>query len=163
MGMIVIDLLDSDQGKPLQSWHFQGQAVITIGRAPDNDVIVADPYVSRAHAYLRQEPDHWQAVSISNQQLVAKGRGVAELALTNGTIFRLGPRGCSLRFSELAEIASNSSTMTFDPAAMPIFQLDIAQLEQEVQQITDGDYFQQLKQAAQKLRGHRALDDTQIG
>jgi hypothetical protein len=32
---------------------------ITIGRTSNNDIVIADPSVSRLHAYVRRDGDHW--------------------------------------------------------------------------------------------------------
>jgi pSer/pThr/pTyr-binding forkhead associated (FHA) protein len=56
---VVIDLLDSAQGHPLRTWSFNDRDKITLGRTPENDVSVADPYVSRSHAYLQVKDGGW--------------------------------------------------------------------------------------------------------
>ena len=158
MSQTMIHLLDSDHGRPLQSWTFTDQETITLGRAEENDVVIADPYVSRAHAYLRRENGGWKLTSISRQQVVCHGQPWGELTLQEGTVFRLGPKGCFLRFGESSEPQpGNCQTMSFEPTLMPVFQLDRDKLEQDVTQITAADYFQQLKAAAQQLRVEREL------
>ncbi len=123
---IVIDLLDSATGRPQQSWRFAPDSRIQIGRARENDVVLANPYVSRAHAYIEKTPSGWAAISISSQQLVASGRKVQTLELYSGTIFSLGPSGCSLRFRvESHEVAPEkrdfdyAGTLAFEPVEQP--------------------------------------------
>ena len=160
MSHAIIHLLDSDQGRHLQSWSFEDRETITLGRAEENDVAIADPYVSRAHAYLRRDEEGWKLISISRQQVIYQGQAWGELALNEGIVFRLGPNGCFLRFGEAQPQAANLKTMSYEPTLMPIFQLDREKMESEVGQIASGNYFQQLKQAAQQLREQRSADET---
>jgi hypothetical protein len=162
MSKAVIHLLDSDQGRPLQTWRFEQRDTITLGRADDNDVVLADPYVSRAHAYLKLEFGTWKLTSISRQRVVYQGQAWDEVTLKDGAVFRLGPNGCYLRFGESQQAPTNLKTMSYEPTQMPIFQLDRQKMECEVNQITSGNYFQQLKQAAQQLREQRSTEETQL-
>jgi hypothetical protein len=161
MPKAVLHLLDSEKGRPLQTWTFSDRETITLGRAEENDIVVADPYVSRAHAYLKHESNGWRLTSISRQQVVFQGETWGELPLSEGSIFRLGPNGCFLRFGEASgEASTNLKTISFDATTMPVFSLDRDKMEREVNQIVEAGYFQQLKQAARQLRAQRELEDT---
>jgi hypothetical protein len=157
----VLQLLDSAAGRPLQSWPIEDRKRVTIGRADDNDVVLADPYVSRAHAYLQFDPleDAWRLISISRQQIVYQGQRVAELLLADGMVFRLGQNGCYLRFAESRE-DDDRKTITFDATSMPVFALDRQKMLREVSEIADGEYFRNLKLAASQLRSQRQMDET---
>jgi predicted component of type VI protein secretion system len=156
MSTALIQLLDSDHGRTLQSWTFDDRDSITIGRAEDNDVVVADPYVSRSHALLRWENGRWTLTSVSRQLVCYQGELWGELALTDGTVFRLGPNGCYLRFAHsTSQEPANSKTMSYDASSMPIFELDREKVHQDVTQIAGGEYFQHLKAAAEQLRVDR--------
>jgi hypothetical protein len=159
----VIQLLDAAEGHPLQTWRFEGRTRLTIGRSEDNDVVVTDPYVSRAHAYLQFEPagDTWRIISISRQQLMYRGEVHAELDLVDGMVFRLGPNGCYLRFNQNQEQDDNRSTLSFDPKTMPILVLDRQKLEREVGDIASGEYFAQLKKAVEARRA-QAVVETKV-
>lgn len=158
---IVLELLDAAQHRPLQTWSFPGLGPIAIGRASDNDVVLADPFVSRAHARLESVAGNWRLISLSQQQVLWEGQRHSELPLSDGVVFQLGPRGCVMRFSRLREPSApgNYSTLTFDTATMPVFMLDSQQLEREVAEITSGDYFRDLQKAAQRLRQRREQED----
>jgi hypothetical protein len=157
----VLQLLDSAAGRPLQTWPIEDRQRITIGRADDNDIVLADPYVSRAHAYLHFDPlEGWRLVSISRQQVFFQGQRFGELALADGMVFRLGQNGCYLRFGEASNADDDRKTITFDASSMPVFALDQQMMLREVSEIVDGEYFQNLKLAAQQLRVQRQLDET---
>jgi pSer/pThr/pTyr-binding forkhead associated (FHA) protein len=157
---IVLHLLDAAQDHPLQSWTFEDAGTITIGRSDDNDVILADPFVSRSHARLEFDAQGWRVVSISDQQVVSDGQKHRELRLADGATFQLGPRGCVLRVSFGRPMPRNRSTLAFDPATMPIFKLDAARVDQEVSEIASGDYFQKLQAESRRLRERRETNPS---
>jgi hypothetical protein len=99
-------------------------------------------------------------ISISRQQIVYQGRSQAELPLTDGTVFRLGPHGCYLRFGQLVEPGEDRQTLSFDARLMPVLALDVQKMQREVDAIVDGDYFQSLKDAAHLRRRQRMEAET---
>ena len=160
----VLQLLDSAQGHPLQTWTIADQNHVTIGRADENDIVVADPYVSRTHAYLQFDHAHdeWRVISISRQQVVYQGETRGELPLADGMVFRLGQHGCYLRFGESLDQAVDRKTISFDATLMPVFALDRKKMQREVNEIADGEYFQSLKNAASQLRQDRLARESKV-
>lgn len=153
---VVLELLDPSQTHPLQSWTFANQDRILIGRSPENDVIVSDPYVSRSHAYLQFEQSQWRLIAISSKQIVHDGHRQADAVIADQAVFRLGASGCFMRFCEgVAPVANSTTTLTFDSSVMPIFHLDEAKMHREADEIAGSDYFQHLKQRAAALRNQR--------
>jgi pSer/pThr/pTyr-binding forkhead associated (FHA) protein len=151
-----IHLLDSALGRPIRSWQFTGQQLISIGRADGCDVQISDPYVSRNHAELRAQAGHWLLVSLGRHGLVLQGETVTEVSLQAETTFRLGSGGPTLRFDPTAPHVDNRMTMMFDATVgEQIFELDHSKLEREVTEIAEGDYFQELKRRAELLREKR--------
>ncbi len=157
---ITVHLLDSAQGHPLQSWTFDNHDSVTMGRSPDNDIVVADPYVSRAHAYLKFDRGQWRLISLSRQMIYFEGQTWPEVPIDDGTVFRLGQHGCYLRFGQAGAQQNEGATMSFDATLMPTFKLDREKMQQEVSQITDGPYFQQLKDAMRQRRAQRRMEET---
>lgn len=151
----VIQLLDSAHGRPLQNWKVRSDDRATIGRAPGNDIVVADPYVSRAHAYLAidAERNRWCITSISHLKIVCDGQSHAQIDLTDGVVFRLGPRGCSLRFQQSAEHDELDSRQTVaGDFIRPVLALDQNRLQAAVSEIAEGEFFQHLQRTAARLR-----------
>ncbi len=72
--MLTLTLLDPQQKTPLRQWTFAQEAIIRIGRAADNQVVIIDPLVSRYHLELHHPTDETQS---SPWLMVSKG--------TNGT------------------------------------------------------------------------------
>ncbi len=159
----IIQLLDSSHGRPLQNWKISSDKVVTVGRALDNDIVVADPFVSRAHAYLQYDEAHgkWQIISISQHQLVYNGQACAALDLTDGITFRLGGQGCFLRFNlSSPEQTNNRQTMLPESLLRPKLQLDEQQLAKSVHEIVDDDFFKNLKKSVDHQRTRRAKPDV---
>ncbi|HEY9866170.1 MAG TPA: protein kinase [Candidatus Obscuribacterales bacterium] len=72
--MLTLTLLDPQQKTPLRQWTFAQEAVIRVGRAADNQVVIVDSLVSRYHLELHRPTDETQS---SLWLLISKG--------TNGT------------------------------------------------------------------------------
>ncbi len=72
--------------------HPIGSGVIRIGRAPDSDIVLADPHVSRDHAELRwTEHGGWQVRDLgSHNGTHVNGRRVTQSAFRDGDILGLG-------------------------------------------------------------------------
>src|SRR4051812_25850068 len=100
---VVLYVLDAEHLHPLQSWTFEGDVLIRIGRAPDNDIVFAHPGVSRSHAYMRLVDGEWSVFSVSQQGLYYGVHRLMELALRPGMVFQLGRNGPSLRFGSSEE------------------------------------------------------------
>ncbi len=141
---IIVHLLDPTQGHPLQSWMFADHELVTVGRSPDNDVAVADPYVSRAHAYLTFDSNEWRLIAISGQRIFYEGQTCTEVPVGDGTVCRLGPHGCYLRFGQGESQQEQRATISFNARLMPVLTLDREKMQEEVDQIADAPYFQQL-------------------
>jgi pSer/pThr/pTyr-binding forkhead associated (FHA) protein len=160
---VAVHLLDSALGRTMRSWRFEGESLITIGRADDSHVQVSDPYVSRSHAELRRQGGIWMLVSLGRYPVIVQGQQVSELAITADTTFQLGSSGPSLRFELAAGTANNRITETDNRMTMMLdstlaenmFELDQNKLNEEVGEISTGSYFQELQRRAQQLRRQR--------
>ncbi|MCS6800987.1 MAG: FHA domain-containing protein [Chloroflexota bacterium] len=66
-------------------------SVITIGRAEDNTIVIADPTVSRRHAEIRRTPAGWMLVDLgSGNGIYVHGQRIAEKLLRNNDSVRIG-------------------------------------------------------------------------
>ena len=158
VGSIVLELLDSASGVPLQKWSFPETQRIEIGRSDECDLVMANPYVSRTHACVERDAEGWQVVAISSQQLMIGGQRTQSSRLREGDGFRLGAQGCDLKFGEAhaqSKQVNWNQTMMFNPESCSISQLDNDQLQREVAEIENDHYFQNLSDTLQKLRQTR--------
>jgi predicted component of type VI protein secretion system len=154
-GTIALHLLDSAQGHVLQSWRLD-RSPITIGRNDDNDVVIADPHVSRLHATLIFEAGDWSLISLGRHGTLIGDRAVSETGLSDQTIFRLGANGPMLRFDTCNVAHNRSETLdSINPEMFSMLDIDHERKQQEVEQITNNDLFRQLLD-----QSRRQKDDT---
>ncbi len=158
---IALDLLDSAQGHPLQTWRFEKQSLVRIGRSDDNDVTIVDPRVSRLHAELQFGETGWQLISRGRNGVLVDGLPITERALPDKKTFQLGSGGPVIRFRENHQPAPTMATLDgIDNSMLEMLQIDQRKKEEEVREITGGQLFQQLKQRADEMRRkQRASDD----
>ncbi|MCC9609502.1 FHA domain-containing protein [Blastopirellula sp. JC732] len=150
---VTLELLDSSQGTPLQTWTFHDCAEITIGRSDDNDIHLADPQVSRLHAKLTLEDGQWTLHSLGRNGTRLGGKLIVSEVLDEQARFQLGGSGPTLRFSAKSAAKTYSATIdNIDPSAFDFLVIDERKKSEEIQQIVEGEAFQQLQEQAKRLR-----------
>jgi pSer/pThr/pTyr-binding forkhead associated (FHA) protein len=150
---VVIHLLDSAQGNALQTWRFSGQEVVTIGRDANNDIVIADPQVSRAHAKIVRKSGTWTLFSTGRHGTMVNDRLVIEADLKPHTVFRLGASGPMLRFDADAYQPRRSETLeNINPDMFAALEVDETRKQQEVDQITENALFRELLETSKRLR-----------
>jgi pSer/pThr/pTyr-binding forkhead associated (FHA) protein len=155
-GGVSLQLLDSAQGHPIQTWRFSDQREITIGRESGNDVTITDPHVSRLHVRLAETDGTWILTSMGRHGTLVNDRLVADLELRSHTIFRLGPNGPTLRFETGSTRASHGETLdNIDPDTLTLLEVDEQRKQQEVEQIAGGALFEDLLEHSRRLRSAR--------
>lgn len=93
--MITLILLHPLHSTPVQSWTFENESVIRVGRATDNDVVLYSAVVSRHHAELRQAKQSWEVISLGangtylDEQLISE----ESVPIFDGSIVRLAKSG----------------------------------------------------------------------
>jgi predicted component of type VI protein secretion system len=160
-GGVNVLLLDSAQGQPIQTWRFVDRREITIGREDGNDIVIPDPHVSRRHATLVLNDDRWMLDSQGRHGTLIDDRLVAEAELHSGMVFRLGPSGPMLRFDIGMLLTSRSETMDqIDPGMLDLLMVDEERKRQEVDQITGGALFAELREESQRMKSTRNHDGS---
>jgi pSer/pThr/pTyr-binding forkhead associated (FHA) protein len=153
---LFIQLLDSAQGRPIQAWRFDNLPSITIGRAEDNHIAIADQQVSRLHAKLVWQENGWQLISLGRNGTVIDNHLVSEFQLTDQTIFRLGTDGPMLRVRLTeAEPTRTETISNFDPSMIAMLAVDEARTQEEVRHITEDALFQGLLEQSQIMKARR--------
>jgi pSer/pThr/pTyr-binding forkhead associated (FHA) protein len=151
-----LQLLDSSQGKPIQTWRFTDQREITIGREDARDIVISDPHVSRHHVTLFAGADPWMLVSCGRHGTLIDNRMVVEAPLRPGVVFRLGASGPMIRFDLGEPVPSASMTMDqIDVDALAMFELDQQRSQAEADRIASGDLFDELLLESQRLKAAR--------
>ncbi|MGF1602822.1 MAG: FHA domain-containing protein [Thermosynechococcaceae cyanobacterium] len=95
--MITLTLLHPVQSTPVQSWSFDQNPVIQIGRAVDNHVVLYSAVVSRYHVELRQNGSEWEVVNQGTNGTYLDGKRVHQAPLADGSILRLARSGPNLQ------------------------------------------------------------------
>ncbi len=91
-------LLHPNQSKPIQTWRFQIESVIRIGRSSTNHVVLYSAVVSRQHIELRKIGEQWELINLGSNGTYVDGVNVAHIQLPNQAIIRLAISGLSIKF-----------------------------------------------------------------
>ena len=95
--MITLTLMHPTQSLPVQSWTFESESVIRIGRANDNDVIIYSAVVSRHHVELWKDPTGWEIINFGANGTYVNGEPIVQVSVEDGIIIRLGNSGPKLQ------------------------------------------------------------------
>lgn len=111
--MIVLSLLDARHRAPQQQWHFDRESLIRVGRAPDNEVVLDDPVVSRHHLELRRLQRTagvagWQLISHGTNGTFVNGQLVSQIWLADRCLIQLARGGPILQVGLSATVPSVS-------------------------------------------------------
>lgn len=101
--MVTLYLLHPQQTVPLQQWQFEDKSLIRIGRAPDNDVILTNPLVSRYHLELQcldsaKQSNSWQLLNQGTNGTFLDGTLVSQSLVKDGSLIQLAKGGPTLKF-----------------------------------------------------------------
>jgi pSer/pThr/pTyr-binding forkhead associated (FHA) protein len=150
---VAVHLLDSAQGNALQTWRFSNQPSITIGRDEKNDVVLADPQVSRAHARLANADGTWTLYSTGRHGTLINDRLVSDSVIEHHTVFRLGATGPMLRFDAQPLPPRRNETMEdINPDMFAGLSVDEERKRFEVEQIAENALFQSLQEKSKQMR-----------
>ncbi len=153
VGRCILHLLDSAQGHPVQTWKFSDCAKITIGRAPECDIGIVDPQVSRLHAELVYQNFVWKLISLGRNGTIVDGERIDQLELIDHTVFQLGGTGPTFKFGFGAATVSNLATLDqFDPDTLNFLAVDEQGKAESVREIADGDSFKALQEQSRRLK-----------
>lgn len=117
--VITLTLLHPLQSVPVQSWTFEPESVIRIGRSTDNDVILYSAVVSRHHVELRRENSTWEVVSLGANGTYMDGKRITQVPVVDGMIIRLASSGPQIQIrigateskARLKTVATKPSTV----------------------------------------------------
>ncbi|UNU24492.1 FHA domain-containing protein [Microcoleus vaginatus] len=95
--MITLTLLHPIQSVPVQSWCFESESVVRIGRSNDNDVIIYSAVVSRHHVELWNHVNGWEIINFGANGTYVNDRPIAQVSVVDGMTIRLGNSGPKIR------------------------------------------------------------------
>lgn len=105
--MITLTLLHPLQNIPVQTWVFDQEPVIRIGRANDNHVILYSAVVSRHHVEIRRHGNDWEIVSLGTNGTYLDGKRITQAPAVDGVIIRLARSGPNLQIRMGAEASKD--------------------------------------------------------
>jgi eukaryotic-like serine/threonine-protein kinase len=114
--VITLTLLHPVQSTPVQSWTFEDEPVIRIGRAVDNQVVLYSAVVSRHHIELRRSGPVWEVVNLGTNGTYLDGKRVHQSPLSDGGTLRLGRSGPNL---QVRVGMADSVTSAVEAATLP--------------------------------------------
>lgn len=95
--MITLLLLHPLKRNPVQSWSFESEPIIRIGRSTDNHVILYSAVVSRHHVELRQAGNSWEIVNLGTNGTYLDGKRITKVPVIDGAIIRLARSGPNIQ------------------------------------------------------------------
>jgi pSer/pThr/pTyr-binding forkhead associated (FHA) protein len=95
--VITLTLLHPIQSVPVQSWCFESEPVVRIGRSNDNDVIIYSAVVSRHHVELWNHGNDWKIINFGANGTYVDDRPIAQVPVVDGMTIRLGNSGPKIR------------------------------------------------------------------
>lgn len=93
MSAITLTLLLPGKSIAVQSWTFDSEKIIRIGRAADNDVVLYSAVVSRHHLELRLEENGWTAVNLGANGTYVEGQTIETMPVEDGVVVCLASSG----------------------------------------------------------------------
>ena len=94
---------------PVQSWTFDKEPVIRIGRSVNNDVVLYSAVVSRHHVELRQTPSGWEIHNIGINGTFLAGQRIEKRAVQDGLVIRLARSGPNIQINVVSQTKELSS------------------------------------------------------
>ena len=91
--MITLTLLHPLQPVPVQSWTFEEEAKIRIGRSTSNEVVLYSAVVSRHHVEIRKVGQEWEVVNLGANGTYINGNRVNTTLAIDGMVIRLASSG----------------------------------------------------------------------
>lgn len=104
--MITLTLLHPLQPVPVQSWKFEEEVNIRIGRSTNNEVVLYSAVVSRHHVEIRKNGSDWEVVNLGANGTYINGARVEKALAIDGMIIRLASSGPKI----LIKIESENSS-----------------------------------------------------
>jgi pSer/pThr/pTyr-binding forkhead associated (FHA) protein len=94
---IVLTLLHPLQAVPVQSWTFDTDAPIRVGRSTNNDVVLYSAVVSRHHVEIQRKEEGWELINLGANGTYVDGKRITKVPVTNGLLMRLASSGPNIQ------------------------------------------------------------------
>lgn len=120
--VITLALLHPTKHTPIQTWTFDSEPVVRIGRSRSNDVVIASAIVSRHHVELWRHDTEWEVISFGANGTYIEGDRIHQVPVVDGMIVHLGNSGPQLRLqlsshpNKGVELPSDNSRSETEPS-----------------------------------------------
>lgn len=95
--VITLNLLHPIEATPIQTWKFDSESTIRIGRSGDNDVILYSSVVSRYHVELHRQALGWELVNLGANGTYIDEQQIDKERVRDGMTIRLATTGPRLQ------------------------------------------------------------------
>ena len=107
--IITLSLLHPIDKTPVQSWTFEEERVVRIGRSISNDVVLYSAVVSRHHVELRQGEEGWEIHNVGTNGTYLADQRIESQPVQDGLVIRLARSGPNIRFNVTRQTKGMSS------------------------------------------------------
>lgn len=107
--VLTLSLLHPIDKTPVQSWTFEEEPVVRIGRSVSNDVVLYSAVVSRHHVELRQSEAGWEIHNIGSNGTFLAGQRIEHEVAKDGLVIRLARSGPNLQINMTRQTKEISS------------------------------------------------------
>ncbi len=112
--MITLTLLHPLQPVPVQSWTFQEEPKIRIGRSTKNEVVLYSAVVSRHHVEIRKIDAGWEVVNLGANGTYINDKRINQATAVDGMVIRLASSGPKILIKIESESQSASLQQSDD-------------------------------------------------
>ncbi len=108
--MITLTLLHPLQAVAVQSWTFNNEPSIKIGRATNNEVVLYSAVVSRHHVEIRKSASaEWEVINLGSNGTYIDGKPIERAKAVDGMIVRLAKSGPQILLKIESDLAQNQT------------------------------------------------------
>ncbi|MEO1620084.1 MAG: FHA domain-containing protein [Cyanobacteria bacterium J06632_3] len=107
--VITLSLLHPIDKTPVQSWSFEEEPVVRIGRSVNNDVVLYSAVVSRHHVELRQTEHGWMIHNTGTNGTYLAGQRIDSKLVQDGLVIRLARSGPNIQINVTRQSKGMSS------------------------------------------------------
>ena len=107
--VITLSLLHPIDKTPVQSWTFEEESVVRIGRSVNNDVVLYSAVVSRHHVELRQTDNGWEIHNTGTNGTFLAGERIESKPVQDGLVIRLARSGPNIQINVVQQTRGMSS------------------------------------------------------